>query len=352
MPRSIMRFGAAASAALLTASLLAGCTQAAPTASSSAAAPTESKTLTVVSHDSFALSKATLKQFSDQTGYDLKFVAPGDVGTMVNQLVLTKDAPLGDVVFGIDNTFAARAIDAGVLSDYTSTALPASAVGYGADVEGKLTPIDYGDVCINADDTWFRAKRLAVPQTLDDLLKPAYKNLLVVENPATSSPGLAFLLATIAAKGEDGYLPYWTALKSNGVKVVKGWTEAYTVEFSGSSGKGSRPLVLSYSSSPAYEKATSNLDRTCFRQVEYAGVLAGAQNAVGAGKFIDFLLSHQVQAEIPEQMYMYPVDSTVALPADWKAKAAMVSKPFSLPAAQINAKRDQWIKAWTAAVVG
>lgn len=342
----------AAAALLLSAAMVAGCTGAPTSPSASPSAATQSKTLTVVSHESFNLSKAALKKFTDQTGYQIKRVEPGDVGTVVNQLVLTKDAPLGDVVFGIDNTFAARAIGAGVLSDYTSAALPASAVAFSADVTGKLTPIDYGDVCVNADSTWFSTKGLAVPQTLDDLLKPAYKDLLVVENPATSSPGLAFLLATIAAKGEGGYLDYWKALKANGLKVVKGWTEAYTVEFSGSSGKGNRPLVLSYASSPAYEKATSNLDQTCFRQIEYAGVIAGGQNSVGAGKFIDFLLSNTVQSEIPEQMYMYPVDSTVKLPADWKAKAAVVAKPFSLPTAEIDAKRDQWIKAWTATVVG
>jgi thiamine transport system substrate-binding protein len=345
--------GASAMALVAASAVLAGCSGT-PAASPSASAPTptESKTLTVVTHDSFALDKATIAAFKAETGYDVTFVAPGDAGTVVNQLVLTKDSPLGDVVYGIDNTFAARAIDAGVLSPYSSPALPASAAPLTADVAGQLTPVDYGDVCINADTTWFAAKKLAVPQTLDDLAKPEYKDLLVVASPATSSPGLAFLMTTIAAKGEAGYLGYWAALKANGVKVVKGWTEAYTVEFSGSSGKGSRPLVLSYSSSPAYEPKTENLNQTCFRQVEYAGVIAGAQNEVGARKFVDFMLSHDVQAQIPEQMYMYPVDSSVTLPADWAAKAAKVDAPFSMPSAQINANRDQWIKAWTAAVVG
>jgi thiamine transport system substrate-binding protein len=333
--------------------LLVGCTGApASTPSGSPGAPTESKTLTVITHDSFALSKDTIAKFKSDTGYDVKFVAPGDVGTMVNQVVLTKESPLGDVVYGIDNSFAARAMDAGVLSPYTSAVLPASATKFTADTAPLLTPIDYGDVCLNADTKWFKGKGLAVPQTLDDLLKPEYKDLLVVANPATSSPGLAFLLATIAAKGEPGYLDYWKALKANGLEVVKGWTEAYTVEFSGSSGKGSRPLVLSYSSSPAYEPATQSLNQTCFRQVEYAGVIAGAQNEIGARKFIDFMLSDQVQAQIPEQMYMYPVDSAVKLPADWAKRAALSEAPFTLAVAEIAAKRDGWIKAWSAAVIG
>lgn len=346
---SIRTVIAAAAAAVL----LAGCAgPSAPAATPTPSAPTESKTLTVVTHDSFALDKATLAAFASETGYEVKYIAPGDVGTVVNQLVLTKDAPLGDVVYGIDNTFAGRAIQAGILSPYTSSALPQGAEAYAADDAHSLTPIDYGDVCLNADAKWFAAKGLAVPQTLDDLVKPEYSGLLVVENPASSSPGMAFLAATVAAKGDPGYLDYWTQLKANKVLVVKGWTEAYTVEFSGSSGKGSRPLVVSYSSSPAYEHATTALTQTCFRQVEYAGVLAGAQNEVGARKFVDFMLSAKVQAEIPEQMYMDPVDPGVKLPADWEKYAARVDSPLSLPAAQLSANRDAWIKAWTAAVIG
>ncbi|MGC3995618.1 MAG: thiamine ABC transporter substrate-binding protein [Propionicimonas sp.] len=346
-----MRHWAAAAAAAV---LLAGC--AGPSAATSdpatPEAPTESTTLTVITHDSFALSKEALATFKAETGYDVSYVAPGDVGTVVNQLILTKDAPLGDVVFGIDNTFAGRAVSAGILSPYTSADLPEGADAYAADDTHSLTPIDYGDVCLNADTAWFEAKGLAVPQTLDDLLKPEYANLLVVENPASSSPGMAFLAATVGAKGADGYLDYWKALKANGVKVVKGWTEAYTVQFSGSSGKGAYPLVVSYSSSPAYEHGTQALTQTCFRQVEYAGVLAGAQNEVGARKFIDFLLSAEVQAEIPEQMYMDPVDSSVELPADWKKYAAVVDHPIEVSAADLGANREAWIKAWTATVIG
>ncbi len=212
---------------------------------------------------------------------------------------------------------------------------------------------------MNADKKWFKAKNLAIPATLDDLAKPAYKNLLVVENPASSSPGLAWLTATVGAKGDPGYLDYWASLNNNGVKVVKGWTEAYSTEFSGSSGKGPRPLVVSYSTSPAFEvpkgskeSNTTALLETCFRQVEYAGVIKGAQNQVGAQKFIDFMLSKQVQADIPGQMYMYPADTSVALPEEWVAHAPLATKPFTVSAAVISADRDTWIRDWTAKVIG
>lgn len=320
-------------------------------------APTESGTLTVLTHDSFYLPDETLAAFEKASGYKVQYVQPGDGGTLVNQLILTKDAPLGDVVFGIDNTFAGRAIGAGVLAPYESPALPADAVELAGDGKGFLTPIDYGDVCLNADLGWFADKGLAVPQTLDDLLKPEYADLLVVSNPASSTPGLAFLIATVAAKG-DGYLDYWKQLKANGVKVVPGWTEAYTVEFSGSAGKGPRPLVLSYASSPASELGkdgkprTANLPKTCLRQVEFAGVLAGAQNEVGARKFVDWLLSPEVQAQIPANMWMYPVDPTAPLPKEWAEFGAAVDEPWYVPADTIAAQRETWIRDWTTTVIG
>ncbi len=321
------------------------------------APPTESKTLTVLTHDSFYLPEETLAAFAETTGYKVEYVQPGDGGSLVNQLILTKDAPLGDVVFGIDNTFAGRAIEAGVLAPYTSPALPEGGAELGKDGAGLLTPIDFGDVCLNADLGWFEAKGLAVPQTLDDLLKPEYADLLVVANPASSTPGLAFLVATVAAKG-DGYLDYWKQLKANGVKVVPGWTEAYTVEFSGSSGKGPRPLVLSYASSPASEVGedgkprTTNLPQTCLRQVEFAGVIAGAQNEVGARKFIDWLLSPEVQAQIPASMWVYPADPAAPLPAEWAEFGTAVTDPWYVPAERIAADRETWIRDWTTTVIG
>lgn len=340
---------------------LAGCAGPAPAASQTAeaSAPTESKTLTVVTHDSFALSDKLKQQFEKETGYTVTYAAPGDGGALVNQLILTKDSPLGDVVYGIDNTFAGRAISQQVVTPYTPANLPESVAALKADDSGRLTAVDFGDVCVNADSKWFAAKKLAVPVTLDDLAKPEYADLLVVENPASSSPGLAWLAATVGAKGEDGYLDYWTSLKNNGVKVVKGWTEAYSTEFSGSSGKGSKPLVVSYSTSPAFEvpkgSSTSNTEallQTCFRQVEYAGVIAGAQNEVGARKFIDFMLSRDVQADIPGQMYMYPADTSVELPADWQKFAPLSDAPFTVSAEAISANRDAWIRDWTATVIG
>jgi thiamine transport system substrate-binding protein len=309
--------------------------------------------VTLITHDSFVIDDAMLADFEAASGLTVTVLAQGDAGAMVNQLLLTASNPLGDAVFGIDNTFASRALDAGILTPYTSPAAGAGASTY-AIGDDRLTAVDYGDVCVNIDHAYFAANGLPEPVTFEDLAKPEYKDLLVVESPATSSPGLAFLLGTVAHFGVDGWPAYWTSLKDNGVKVTGGWTDAYTVDFSGSSGKGARPLVVSYASSPPSEvpagatsAPTGALLDTCFRQVEYAGVLQGAKNPAGAQQVIDFLLSPEFQATVADSMYVYPVDGTVPLPAAWQQYAPVAPTPATLDPATIAANRDAWISSWS-----
>lgn len=313
----------------------------------------------LVTHDSFALSEDLIEAFEADTGLTLEQRAPGDGGALVNQLILTKESPLGDVVYGIDNTFASRAIAEGVLEPYTSPAAGEDVTEHAVDDEGYLTAIDIGDVCLNVDHEWFADAGIPEPTGLEDLTEPAYRDLLVVTNPATSSPGLSFLLATIAAFGEDGWVDYWAALQDNGLKVVSGWSDAYYVDFSGSSGEGDRPVVLSYASSPpsevpegAEEAPTGAMLDTCFRQVEYAGVLAGAANPQGAQQVIDWLLSPEVQADLPGSMYVYPVDSSVPLPDSWARFAPQPESPHTLDPELITENRDDWISTWTETVIG
>lgn len=322
---------------------------------SGAGDPSASGTVTLVTHDSWALDEKLIDRFEQESGTTVEVSAAGDAGTLVNQLVLTKDAPLGDAVFGIDNTFASRALEAGVVEEYTPADLPDGAEQVG----GALTPIDQGDVCVNADEAWFEESGLEVPKALEDLADPEYRDLLVVTNPATSSPGLAFLLATIGAFGEDGFEDYWASLVDNGVKVADSWEDAYYVDFSGAGEGGERPLALSYATSPAFtvdedgsESTTSALLETCFRQVEYAGVLAGADNPEGARALVDFLLTQDVQAALPESMYMYPADSSVGLPEDWQKFAPQADAPFEVAPEDVSEHRDEWIERWTETVVG
>ena len=306
----------------------------------------------LVTHEDFSLPKPLIKKFEDESGYDLAVHASGDAGVVTNKLVLTKDDPLGDVAFGVDNTFASRALDAGVFAPYDAP-LPDGADQYrlAGDDDHDLTPIDTGDVCVNVDDTWFAAHHLAPPKTLDDLVDPAYRDLFVTPGAATSSPGMAFLLTTIAAYG-DGWQDWWAKLVDNGAKLVDGWSQAYEVDFTQGGGKGDRPIVLSYDSSPAFtvsggKTSTSALLDTCFRQVEYAGVLAGAQNPQGAEALVDFLLSPEVQAALPDSMYVFPVDASAPLPKQWAQFAQQPADPYAVDPADISAHRDEWLREWS-----
>lgn len=335
--------------------LLAGCAGGSGGSDDAASGGPASDTVTLVTHDSWALDEKLVDRFEQESGLTLEVSAAGDAGTLVNQLVLTKDAPLGDAVFGVDNTFASRALEAGVVEEYTPEALPDGAEQVG----GALTPVDQGDVCVNADEAWFDEAGLDVPTTLEDLADPEYRDLLVVTNPATSSPGLAFLLATVGAFGEDGFEDYWASLVDNGVKVADSWEDAYYVDFSGAGEGGQRPLALSYATSPAFTvtedgsaTTTSALLETCFRQVEYAGVLTGSDNPEGARALVDFLLTEDVQAALPESMYMYPADPAVGLPEDWQRFAPQAEAPFEVDPAEVSEHRDEWIERWTETVVG
>lgn len=327
-----------------------------PDAEGTTEAPVASGEVTVVTHDSFAVPDEVVASFEADTGLSVTFVAPGDAGALVNQLILTQDAPLGDVVYGIDNTFASRAIDEGVLADYVSTASAADdAAAYAIPGSDALTAIDYSDVCLNYDIAWFADNDVQVPESLGLLADPEYGGLLSVTNPATSSPGLAFLLATIAEFGDD-WQDYWRALEENQVRVTASWSDTYFVDFSVPNYGGDYPIVLSYASSPPSEvadgePASAALLDTCFRQVEYAGVLAGAANPEGAQAVIDWMLSDEFQSSVAEYMYVYPVSSTADIPAEWQEFAPLAEEPATLDPETIAANRDEWIEQWTAIVI-
>jgi len=321
-------------------------------------------TLTIMTHDSFAISEDVAQAFEEEFNVKLVFLKSGDTGAALNRAILMKDAPEADVFYGVDNTFLSRAVQEGIFESYTSPVLAEIPEEFTAGLSGVVTPIDYGDVCINYDRAWFAASGLAVPGSLEDLTLPAYGNpqgegLLVVENPATSSPGLAFLLATIAEYGEDGYLDYWRALKANGVVVVNDWETAYYTNFSASSGKGLQPMVVSYATSPAAEviyaseplteaPTASIIDpNTCFRQIEYAGILKGTSNPELAQRFIDFMLSPRFQEDVPLQMFVYPVNPQAGLPAEFVRFAATAEEPAVLDPVIIATNRDEWIREWS-----
>ncbi len=319
--------------------------------------PTE---VVLVTHDSFAISKDVKAAFERESGLKLRILQGGDANEMLNRALLTAGDPQGDAIFGIDDSILSRALDGDLLEEYRPPDLSALQPDFSSP-DPHVVPIDHGEVCLNYDRAWFADHRIAPPATLADLVLSRYRNLLVVENPATSSPGLAFLLATIATYG-DRWEAYWRGLRANGVLVVDGWEEAYTQQFSGASGSpGKRPIVVSYASSPAAEvifaskplatAPTAAVEDGCYRQVEYAGVLRGARNEDGARKLIDFMLSRRFQADVPGSMFVYPVRAGVPLPQAFVKHALVPRSPLSLSADEIDANRDRWLATWTDIVV-
>ena len=317
-------------------------------------APTE---VVLVTHDSFAISDGVKQTFEDESGYTLRILKAGDAGEIVTRALLTAGNPEGDVLFGVDDNLLQRALAGDVFEEYRSPELDAVDPALVLDPEHRATPIDRGDVCLNYDKAFFAGLDLTPPRNLTDLTLPRHRNQLVVQNPATSTPGLAFLLATIAKYG-DGWQDYWRALRANSVLVVDGWEEAYSSRFSGSAGsKGNRPIVVSYASSPPAEvifreprpseAPTGVVEDSCFRQVELAGVLRGARNEDGARELIDFMLSKRFQEDIPLQMFVFPARTDAALPPEFERFAVVPDQPLELPPEEIEANREQWVDEWT-----
>ncbi|WND34838.1 thiamine ABC transporter substrate-binding protein [Streptomyces sp. BB1-1-1] len=326
----------------------------------------DSKTVTLVSHNSWAASKDVIAAFEKSSGYKVRVLEDGDAGQAVNKAILTKDNPQGDVFFGVDNTLLSRALDNGLFQPYEAKGSDRIRPEYRADQDKhRVTPVTTGDICVNYDKAYFSKHKLTPPDSFDDLIKPEYKDLLVTENAGTSSPGLGFLLGTAAEYGDDGWQDYWKKLKANGVKVVDGWEQAYNEEFSGSSGgkkaKGDRPLVVSYASSPPAEviyadpqpdtAPTGVATGTCFRQVEYAGLLGNAENTEGGKALLDFLIGKEFQEDMPLNMFVYPVREGARIPEAFRKFGPQAEDPQTMDPAKIAGNRDQWVKSWTSLVL-
>lgn len=306
--------------------------------------------VTMLTHDSFELPESVYDTFTKETGLTLKVIKSGDAGALASTISLTPGRPKADVVFGIDNTFASRPIENGALEPYESPAAKDGAAGYAVpDSKNELTAVTRGDVCLNVDDSWFEKHDVAPPKSFRDLTDPEYANLSALLDPGTSSPGMAFLLTTVNADPR-GWQEYWKKLVANKATIVSGWEIAYNQLFSAGEGRGQKPIVLSYASSPAATPGTSALLDSCFGQVEYVGVLKGAKNAAGARKVVDFLLSQTVQRELPSSMYVYPVQKNTPLPDGWQDRAPVPSWTVKIPPAVIAKNREPWLQQWRDAV--
>ncbi len=301
--------------------------------SSTDATPNE---VTLLAYDAFTPQEGIFDAFTAITGAKVKVVTGGDSGALISKAILTTGTPEGDVLWGIDNTLLSRAQKAELLTSYE--------------------PVDNGDICVNYDKQWFTSRNIAPPTSLEDLTLSTYKNLLTVQDPVASSPGLGFLLGTIAHFGVDKWQDYWKSLKANGVHIAPDWTTAYTIDFSGSSGKGKYPLVVSYGSSPPAEvlyaekpidaPPTAVIESTCFRQTEYVGALRGTRNPNNAKLLISYLLDVPFQESMPLSLFVFPVNKKATLPDLFTQFAVAPKNPLTLEPADIEENRDSWLSTW------
>jgi thiamine transport system substrate-binding protein len=350
--------------------LLSACAQETPEATpiqpQETLAPTpaeETRTLRVMAHDSFRVSEEVVRAFEEESNISVQFLLSGDTGTALNQAILARNNPFADVFFGVDNTFLSRALTEEIFEEYESTMLAQIPDFFKLDPQNRALPVDYGDVCLNYDRLYFEERDLEPPQNLEALLQPEYRGLLVVQNPATSSPGLAFMLATIEMFGEDGYLDFWRGLVENDLLVVSSWETAYYNEFSGSGGGGARPIVVSYGSSPPAEvifadvpldeppTAAVTAPGSCFRQIEFVGILAGTPNRAEAELWVDFMLSTDFQEDMPLQMFVFPVNPEAELDEVFAEHLAIAEEPAYLDPAVIGENREVWLQEWTQTVL-
>jgi thiamine transport system substrate-binding protein len=348
------------SIATLTILILSACAPAAPAAT---ATPSGPETLTVMTTNSFSISQPVIDAFEKANNAKLVFLKSGATGETLNKAILAKNAPLADVLYGVDASFLSRALAAGIYQPYDSPMLKDIPAEFKLDPTNNALPVDFANVCMVYDKAYFKDHNLPVPQSFEDLLKPEYKGMLVDENPATSSTGLEFMLATIAHFGAEKWLDFWKQLNANGLVVVNDWNTAYYTNFSGSSGKGPQPIVVSYNSDPAAEVIFSKTPLTespvaaiiapgtCYRMVEFVGILKGTQHQALAQKWVDFMLGTQFQEDMPLQMYVYPVNPQAKLPDEFIKYAPQPEQPASLPPDEISKNRDAWIQSWTNTVI-
>ena len=319
--------------------------------------------LVVLTNDSFDIGKEIIAQFEKDNNASVTIQKAGSSGQVLNRAILEKGNPSGDLLYGVDNTFLSRALREEIFIKYKSGQINNIPAQFILDDTFHVSPVDYGYVNINYDIAYLDDKGLAPPASLEVLTQPEWDGRLVVENPATSTAGLAFLIATVSYFGEDDdydYLDFWAGLKENNVAVKEGWSEAYYTDFSKYG--GDRPLVVSYATSPAAElffsegayevPPTGNVlvDKATFLQIEGIGILKGTKNESLAKKFIDFVLDLPFQEDIPGRMFVYPVNSKAQTP-DYFQYAEVPTAPSDISAATIDAKRDEWIDAWTSVVI-
>ncbi len=318
-------------------------------------------TLTVLTYDSFAVSSDLVEAFEAENNVKLQFLTAGSGGEIVARAILTADEPIADVLIGFDYTQFSKIFAKDVLLSYESPELKNIPDSYKLDSENRALPFNFGEICINYDKKYFEEHNLAVPASLDDLVKPEYKGLLVTQDPSSSNTGIGFLITTIAKYGEDGFAEYWKQLVDNGLVIGSSWSSTYYTNFSAASGNGEQPMVVSYTTSPAAEFIYSETgeaptdsivnDGMCYRSIEFCGILNNTKNPELAQKFIDTFIGKEWQEDLPMQMFVYPVNELAELPEEFELYGKPAENPVIMDTDTLAEKHDEWIRIWSEEVL-
>ena len=311
-----------------------------------------SRELLIYSYDSFnskwGPGPVVFKRFKKKCGCKVKVVSQGDSGKVLNQVILEKSNPKADILIGLNNSELEKSFNYDLWEPYTSKLLDQVPVDLRVDKKNRVTPFDYGFIAFVYDSY----KLNSPPKSLEDLINKKYRKKIVIQNPRTSSPGLSMMHWTISVFGEEGYLDYWKKLQPNLLTMTDGWSAAY-----GMFTKGEVPIVLSYSTSPAYHLEYEKTERYKaarfieghYRQIEFAGIIRGTKNIELAKGFIDFMLSEEFQSVIPLKNWMFPVVEHQPLPHSFRI-VPKLKKIQELDPTRVHQQNSKWIKAWSRAM--
>jgi len=309
---------------------------------------TGKKELVVYTYDSmvseYGLGPKIIPKFEEQCNCKIKMVSKGDAGQVLTTLVLEKENPKADVVIGLDNSLIQKAIEKKVLEEFTPKNIGIVPKDIGFYKKGFLTPFDYGFIAFVFDSKKIEAEL----NEFDSLLDSRLEKKIVIQNPRTSSPGLALLFWSIEVYGDPGYKEFWKEFKPNILVVTDGWDES-----AGLFRAGEAPMYLSYATSPAYYAEFEDINHFLaaefeeghYIQVEGIGIVKGTKNRKLAEQFIEFMLTEEAQKEIPFTQFMFPVNKNIELPKAFEY-AVMPDKKLELDPELIEEKQEEWISEW------
>ncbi|MBJ23765.1 MAG: hypothetical protein CMB64_03760 [Euryarchaeota archaeon] len=328
--------------------------------------------LVIATYDVYALTDEMIGDFENQTGITVSMIKLDDAGSVLDYLIQNKGTETIDLAIGLDNTYLQTAIKQGVLTEHLANNLDNISQDALAPYNGPFAvPFDMGHVCLNYDSSIVDGQNMTVPTSLWNLTEEEWRGKVAIPSPITSSPGRAFMLATLdyfnsLGESTSEFEEWWSAMEENDVIITSGWSEAYETHYTGGYGEyeagyvGDAHITVSYCHSPGVESwyngnwtksAALNLPKTSFFQVEYiSSVMGGDQQS--SALFIEFLLSEDINSNMPVQNSMYSVLEGFDLPEEngYLFHSIIPNEPSEISMIEIEENMESWLLLWNKAM--